>query len=81
MLTQQQIIQFDTFGFMYLRNLFSPDELEIMNAEYENGLARTRHLTGSPIGRRRQLNWPHMGLETPFLAGLLEDLRICGMAE
>ena len=81
MLTQQQIIHFETFGFLHLRNVFSPNEVEIMNTEYEKGLTRTSRLMDSPVGRRRQLNWPNMGPETPFLAGLLEDSRICGVAE
>ncbi len=81
MLTQQQVTQWETFGFLHLRGVLNADELEVINAEYEKGLNRTRDQTDSPVGNRRQLNWPNMGPDTPFLAGLLEDPRICGVAE
>ena len=44
MLTEQQIMHFQTFGFLILRDAFSPDELELINAEFERGLtAAYRH--------------------------------------
>ena len=81
MLTQQQVTQWETFGFLHLRGVLNADELEVINAEYEKGLNRTRDQMDSLVGNRRQLNWPNMGADTPFLAGLLEDPRICGVAE
>ena len=81
MLTQQQVTQWETFGFLHLRGVLNADEIEVINAEYEKGLNRTRDQMDSPVGNRRQLNWPNMGPDTPFLAGLLEDPRICGVAE
>ncbi len=81
MLTGQQLVQWETFGFLHLPKVFSAEEVGTINAEYEEGLARTRRLMDSPVGNRRQLNWPNMGPEAPFLSGLLEDPRVCGVAE
>jgi len=80
MLTQQQLQYFQTFGFLLLRKVFDPDELKIISAEYEKGLAFARE-GATQVGGRRQLNWPNMGPRTPHITKLLEDPRICGVAE
>ena len=76
MLTKQQVIHFETFGFLILQKLFSPEELETINAEHERGLAAAMAHTPSD-----RLNWSQLGPETPFFAALPEDPRVCGVAE
>ena len=39
MLTNDQVIQFDTFGFLVLRGVLTPEELDTVNSEFETGLA------------------------------------------
>ena len=79
MLTEQQIMHFQTFGFLILRDLFSSDELDVINAEFERTLtADYRH---APFDGTRRHWRPMMGPETPFFASLLEDSRFCEAAE
>ena len=79
MLTEQQIMHFQTFGFLICRQLFTPDELKTINAEFDRGLtAAYRH---APFDGARR-HWVRtMGPETPFFASLLEDSRFCEAAE
>ena len=79
MLTEQQLIHYKTFGFVILEKLFSPDELQTINTEFEHGLtAAYRHEPFDGTCR----HWVTMlGPETPFFAGLLEDARFCEVAE
>ena len=79
MLTEQQIIHFQTFGFLIFRKLFSPDELTILNAEFDRALESVyRH---TPFDGTRRHWVPMMGPETPFFASLLEDSRFCDVTE
>ena len=80
MLTEQQVNHFNTFGFLIFRGLFNPDELKTINAEVELRLASTKRYT-SPDDSPAYMSWPNLGPETPFLARLPEDSRICGVAE
>ncbi|MCZ6677966.1 MAG: phytanoyl-CoA dioxygenase family protein [Candidatus Poribacteria bacterium] len=80
MLTEQQVSDFQTFGFLILRQVLSPDELKTINTEFELRLASTKRYT-SPDDRPAYMSWPNLGPETPFFARLPEDSRICGVAE
>ena len=80
MLTEQQVSHFNTFGFLIFRQLFKPDELKTINAEVALRLSSTKQYT-SPDDGSAYMSWPNLGPETPFLAGLPEDPRICGTAE
>ena len=80
-LTEQQIEHFKTFGFLLLRGAFGSDDLNIINDEYEIGLKIKLEKDNKPRGARGQLNWSNLGPETPYLAKLPEDPRICGTAE
>ena len=80
MLTEDQLVQFDTFGFVVLRGILTASELRTINAEFNIGLARARAST-SRRGIRKQLNWSNLGPDTPFLASLLEDSRFLESAE
>ncbi len=79
MLTDQQLEHYRTFGFVTLRNLFTPEEVETLRHEYETELDHVyadRPFTG-------QTRYWAMMLHprTPLFAGLLEDERFCRVAE
>lgn len=79
MLTEQEVHYFKTFGFLILRQVFDQDELKTINEEFEHALtAAYRH---APFDGTRRHWVPMLGSDTPFFAGLLEDLRFCRVAE
>ena len=80
MLTEQQISQYETFGFLVLRQVFSQEELQTINDEIESGLAATTRQS-SPGEENKFMSWSNLGPDAPFLAGLLEDLRFIEAAE
>lgn len=79
MLTEKQYLHYKTFGFVVLRRVFTPDELAVINKEFDHGLESAyRHLPFDGTVR----HWvTMMGKSTPFFASLLEDDRLCGIAE
>lgn len=79
MLTEKQYQHYKTFGFVVLRQVFTPDELDVINSEFDHGLeAAYRHLPFDGSVR----HWvTMMGKSTPFFASLLEDGRLCSIAE
>ncbi len=79
MFTDHQLDQFNTFGFLVLRQVFSPEELETIEVEYENGLNTAyKHIPFD--GSKR--HWTNtLGPETPFMASMLEDSRIHELAQ
>ena len=79
MLTEQQLIHFQTFGFVILRGLFGQDELRTINAEFESAMeSEYRH---APFDGTRRHRLQAMGSRTPFFASLLEDPRFYEAAE
>ena len=40
MLTQEQLAHYRTFGFVILKGLFTQDEVEVINAEFERAAER-----------------------------------------
>ena len=80
MLTDNQLTQFEVFGFLVLRGMLSPEEIERARADFDVGLAAAQQgMERSSI--RGQLNWSNLGPETPFLSSLLEDERFFGAAQ
>ncbi|MBI4552346.1 MAG: phytanoyl-CoA dioxygenase family protein [Candidatus Latescibacteria bacterium] len=79
MLTEEQVIRFQTFGFLIFRQLFSPDELRTIDAEFTHALESAYH--HAPFDGTRRHWVPMMGPETPFFASLLEDPRFCEATE
>jgi len=79
MLTEQQYLHFQTFGFVALRQVFTSDEFKRLDAEFNSALeAAYRHAPFDGTTR----HWaPMMGPSTPVFASLLEDARICEVAE
>lgn len=79
-LTEQQLTYYQTFGFIVLKGVLTQDEMEGINAEFAVGLeAAHRHNPG--VGWSRQFQWSNLGPGFPIIASLLEDSRICGVAE
>ena len=74
-LTEAQIQLFEVFGFLVRRNLFSPEEINKINKEFDRRLASILEGT-DPEGKRIFNNWGNRTPETPFIASLLEDPRI-----
>ena len=79
MLTAEQKAHFDTFGFLILRNVFSPRELKTINAEFEHRAAVASSF--EPFDGTKRHNMNMMGDDTPFLASLLEDPRFLETAD
>ena len=80
MLTNEQVTHFETFGFQVFRRLFDSDEMRIINSEVDCGLEHAVRQAPNDA-KDEQIAWSHLGPETPFLAGLLEDPRFCEAAE
>ena len=79
MLTEQQHKHFQTFGFLTLPQLFSQEELQIVNTEFRHGLEKAYFY--NPFDGTCRHWTTMMGLETPFFAQLLEDPGFCQVAE
>lgn len=79
MLTQHELLHFETFGFVILRDLFTDEEMKTLSDEFETGLAAAydhRPFDGT------ERHWTMMmGPETPFFASLLDDRRFYEPAE
>lgn len=79
MLTEQQLEHFNTFGFVILRQIFTPEELATIAREYETGLNAAYR--GKPFDGT-QRHWTcTMGPDTPLMTSLLEDERFYGPAQ
>ena len=80
MLTEEQIQHFHTFGFILLRGVLNPQELETISREYEIGLAKVDQ-TPKAAGVREQRYWSNLRPDMPFISGLLEEARFARAAE
>ena len=79
-LTDFQLAHYKTFGFIQLKGVLKEIELKAINSEFESGLQAARK--NSPeVEYNAQLQWSTLKPEFPFTAGLIEDPRICGVAE
>ncbi|MEE2710154.1 MAG: phytanoyl-CoA dioxygenase family protein [Gemmatimonadota bacterium] len=79
MLTGKQYQHFKTFGFVVMRQVFTPEELSIIDKEFTNQLESAyRH---APFDGTTRHWTTMMGRPTPFFASLLEDPRFCEVAE
>jgi len=78
MLTQQQIAHFETFGFVVLRGLFSPSEMEPVGEGFEHIMRQDRG--GHAYSGERQSLEPFAELQ-PSLTRLADDDRIYGPIE
>jgi hypothetical protein len=80
-LEPSQIHEFGAFGFLILRDAFTPREIERIVSEYESGLALVGSIGLEPVGVRGQRNWSNLRLGAPTLCTLPEDERLGGVAE
>ena len=79
MLTPGQIAHFETFGFLVLRQVFTPDEIAVMTREANEIMDEQRG--GRPFdGEKRQFVQPFFERK-PFLSELPADDRIYGLGE
>ena len=80
MITDEQVQHFQTFGFVVLREVLTPQEIEAVHREFELGLEEFKS-TQRGGGARNQLNWSNVRPDMPFITGLLEDDRFVERAE
>ena len=79
-LTSFQLAHYKTFGFIQLKGILQDDELKTINSEFAKGL-EAAHKYNPNVGASAQLQWSNLKPEFPFIASLIEDSRICGVAE
>ena len=77
-LTEAQVQHFETFGFIVRRQVFSPDEIDRIDKEFDKYLAAIKEEFEKKTdpSTRRWPNWSNMNPDTPYMASLLEDPRI-----
>ncbi len=79
MLTDSQLIHYETFGFVVLREVFTRQEMDTLSDEFDSGLSAAyahRPFNGT------ERHWLMMlGPDTPLFASLLEDERFSEVAE
>ena len=79
MLTDRQHNHFKTFGFAIMRDFFTNAEVETLRDEFETELD---YVYADQPFKGEFRYWAMMlHPRTPFFAGLLEDDRLCGIAE
>ena len=78
-LTAEQEMQFKTFGFVILRDFFSPDELKTIRSEFDHMAERASSF--EPFDGTKMHYFKMMGSGTPFYASLPEDPRFYEVAE
>ena len=79
MLTEEQIHQFKTFGFVVMRSVFTTDELKTIQAEFDHRAEAASSY--EPFDGTKRHSFNMMGDETPFFASLMEDPRFAEAAE
>ncbi len=77
-LTEAQIQHFETFGFLIRRQVFSEEEIDRINKEFDSYLASIKEgfEKKNEPGIRCWPNWSNLNPDTPYMASLLEDPRI-----
>ena len=80
MLSEQQVLQFRTFGFLLLRNVLNMEEIQKINAEFDARLASTSGANANGKKSER-MSWSSLGPDNPFTSSLLEDSRIISIVE
>ncbi len=79
MLSDQQIAFFDTFGYLVLPGLFSPEEMEVIDREFEKVMAANR--AGQEFRGEKRHAVTACAEINPSLRALIEDDRIYGALE
>lgn len=73
MLTNQQVLFFHTFGFLVMRQFFTPAEVKTLTAEFMQRLESAYR--DQPFDGTTRQGASMMGADTPFLASCMEDER------
>ncbi len=79
-LTEEQVQHFETFGFIVRRQVFNTEEIGRINGEFEKHLASIKEGFEKNSERHESRNWPNWSNlipNTPYMANMLEDPRIC----
>ncbi|MBT5872738.1 MAG: hypothetical protein HOH43_04915 [Candidatus Latescibacteria bacterium] len=79
MLTENECLHFETFGFVVLHRIFEPDELVKLRREFDGRM--TSAYSHAPFDGTVRHWTPMLGTSTPLFSSLLEDSRLCGVAE
>ena len=79
MLTEKQLAHFRTFGFVILKDLFTQEEVETLNAEFDNACERASSY--DPFDGSKRHIFRFRGEDGPFFASLMEDPRFASTAE
>lgn len=79
MLTQEQLNHYQTFGFVILRNLFTPEEIETLQAEFDRAAERAAKFV--PFDGTQRQSVYFNGQDGPFFVSLTEDPRFVDVAE
>ena len=82
-LTEAQIQHFETFGFIVRRQVFNSEEIDRINEEFNRYLVAIKDEFEKKVedGSRHWPNWSNLNPDTPYMASLLEDPRICVPSE
>ena len=80
MFTPDQVMHYQTFGYIIMRNVFTPAEIKTMQREFDTAMARTDDFTPTD-GESTYTHAIMLGDDTPFFASLNEDQRIYGPAQ
>ena len=78
MLSTKQVLYYQTFGFLVLRQLLSPGEVKTIDEELVRRLGVV--FRDTPFDGTARHGAAMMGPDTPFFASLLEDSRFLGTA-
>ncbi len=76
MLTSEQILHFETFGFLVVKKVFTKDEMEDITIVFENGMSDDRN--GRPFDGKERQSIFGMVERNPDLVDLVVDERIYG---
>ena len=79
MLNQQQIEQFSNFGFVILRDIFLPEEVKILQSEFD--YAAEREGRNEPFDGKKGQTISMLGEDTLFYSSLPEDPRFLEPAQ
>ena len=79
MITDKQVLFFETFGFVMLRQFFSPAEVRVVNTEFIQRLESVYR--DQPFDGKTRQGASFMGPDTPFLASLMQDERFVSMTK
>jgi len=74
MLTEDQVSQFELFGFVVLKNIFDDSDLTVLRDEFNNAAVRHEKEEGLFNGQDAH-TFSMLGEDTPFYSSLLEDPR------